>query len=99
MRASGGRASVTWSFNKDFLSNPALGKQWSRDHVIDVPTTPTLPDANLRYQEALHLEGWDVQYNIIFCYLANTLLHKCNLCFYIVFNLMLCSICYLIYAI
>ena len=34
-------------------SNPALGKQWSRDYPIDVPATPTLPDANLRFQEAI----------------------------------------------
>ena len=28
--------------------------EWSRDYPIDVPATPTLPDANLRrYQEAL----------------------------------------------
>ena len=29
------------------------GKQQSHDHPIDVPATPTLPDADLRYQEAL----------------------------------------------
>ena len=34
-------------------SNHALGKQRSRDHPINVPTTPMLPNANLRYQEAL----------------------------------------------
>ena len=41
--------------DREFInSNPALGKQWSRDYPIDVPATPTpLPDANLRYQEAL----------------------------------------------
>ena len=32
---------------------PALGKQWSRDYSIDVPAMPTLPNYNLRYQEAL----------------------------------------------
>ena len=32
-------------------SNLALGKQWSRDYPTDVPATPTLPKANLRYQE------------------------------------------------
>ena len=31
-----------------------LGKQWSRDYPAS-PATSTLPDANLRYQEAL---GW-----------------------------------------
>ena len=34
-------------------SNPALGKQWSREHPDEVSAPPTLPDANLRYQEAL----------------------------------------------
>ena len=34
-------------------SNTALGKQWSRDYPIDALATPTLLDANLRYQEAL----------------------------------------------
>ena len=33
------------------ISNPAFGKQWSHDYPIDVPATPTLPDANLRYQQ------------------------------------------------
>ena len=41
-----------------------------------------------------HLEGWDVLYNIIFCYIASILLHNRNLFFYIAFNLMLYSICY-----
>ena len=42
----------------DLGSNPALGKQWSRDYQIDVPATTTLPDANLRYQEALDCCKW-----------------------------------------
>ena len=45
-----------------------------------------------------HLEGWDVLYNIIFCYIANILLHNRNLFGYIAFNLMLNSICYITYA-
>ena len=45
-----------------------------------------------------HLEGWDVLYNIIFCYIANILLHNRNLFGYIAFNLMLYSICYITYA-
>ena len=45
-----------------------------------------------------HLEGWDVLYNIIFCYVANILLHNRNLFGYIAFNLMLYSICYNIYC-
>ena len=32
--------------------------QRSLDHPMDVSATPTLPDPNLRYQEALHDEGW-----------------------------------------
>ena len=42
-------------------SNPALGKQRLRplrDYLIDVFATPTLPDANLRYQEALDWRKW-----------------------------------------
>ena len=39
-------------------SNPTLGKQWSRDYPIDIPATPTLPYANLRYQEALDWRKW-----------------------------------------
>ena len=39
-------------------SNCALGKQWSRDYPIPVTVTPTLPDANLRYQEALQWRKW-----------------------------------------
>ena len=39
-------------------SNPALGKQWSRDYPIDIPATPTLPYANLRYQDALDRRKW-----------------------------------------
>ena len=31
-----------------------------------------------------HLEGWDVIYNIIFCYIANILLHNRNLFGYII---------------
>ena len=31
----------------------AFGKQWSRDYPIDVSATAALPNANLRYQEAL----------------------------------------------
>ena len=38
--------------------NPALGKQLSRDYPIDVPATPTLPDAELRYLEALDWCKW-----------------------------------------
>ncbi len=34
-------------------SNPALDKQWSRDYLDEVSASPTLPDANLRYQDAL----------------------------------------------
>ena len=34
------------------------GKNWSRDDTIDVPATPTLPDTNLRYQEALDRCKW-----------------------------------------
>ena len=45
-----------------------------------------------------HLEGWDVLYKIIFCYIANLLLHNRNLFGYIAFNLMLYSICYITYA-
>ena len=45
-----------------------------------------------------HLEGWDVLYNIIFCYIANILLYNRNLFEYIAFNLMLCNICYITYA-
>ena len=36
-------------------SNPALGKQWSRDYPIDVLATPKLTDTN-RYQEAPSLD-------------------------------------------
>ena len=43
---------------RDPVSNPAMGKQWSRDYPIDVPATPTLPDANLRYKEALDWRKW-----------------------------------------
>ena len=39
-------------------SNPALGKQWSRDYPIDIPVTLALLDANLRYQEALDWRKW-----------------------------------------
>ena len=39
-----------------------------------------------------HLEGWDVLYNILFCYIAKFLLHNRNLFVYIAFNLMLCYI-------
>ena len=47
-----------------FDSEPCLGrpgKQWSRasDYAIDVPATPTLPDTNLRYQEAF--DWWNGQ--------------------------------------
>ena len=45
-----------------------------------------------------HLEGWDVLYNIIFCCMANILLHNRNLLVYIAFNLILCSICCITYA-
>ena len=45
-----------------------------------------------------HLEGWDVLYNIIFCYIANILLHNRNIVGYIAFNLMLCSIFYITYT-
>ena len=38
-------------------TNPALGKLWSRDYPIDVPT-PTLPDANLRYPKAFDWRKW-----------------------------------------
>ena len=37
---------------------PWASKQWSRDYPIDIPATPTLPAANLRYQEALDLREW-----------------------------------------
>ena len=30
----------------------------SCDYLIDVPATPTLPDANLRYKEALDWRKW-----------------------------------------
>ena len=38
---------------------PCLGQTWSRDYpvVISRPT-PTLPDANLRYQDALYWRKW-----------------------------------------
>ena len=36
---------------------------------------------------------------IIFCYIANILLHNRNLFGYMAFNLMLCSICYITYAV
>ena len=42
-------------------SNRALGKQSQlsrRDYPIDVSATPTLPDADLRYQEALDWRKW-----------------------------------------
>ena len=39
-----------------------------------------------------------VLYNIIFCYIANILLHNRNLFGYIAFNLMLYRICYITYA-
>ena len=42
-----------------------------------------------------HLEGWDVLYNILFCYIAKFLLHNRNFFVYIAFNLMLYSICYI----
>ena len=48
--------------------------------------------------QTVHLEGWDVLYNIIFINIANMLLHNRNLFGYIVFNLMLYSICYITYA-
>ena len=37
----------------------------------------------------LHLEGWDVLYNILFCHIANILLHNRNIFGYIAFNSML----------
>ena len=45
-----------------------------------------------------HLEGWDVLYNIIFCYVANILLHNKNRFGYAAFNLMLYSMCYITYG-
>ena len=42
----------------DLGSKPAFGKQWSRDDPIDFPATTTLPDGNLRYQEALDWRKW-----------------------------------------
>ena len=40
-------------------SNAALGKQWSHDYPIDVPATPsTLPNGNIRHQEALDQRKW-----------------------------------------
>jgi hypothetical protein len=39
-------------------SNPALGKQWSRDYPDEVSASPP-PDANLRYQEALDWRTMD----------------------------------------
>ena len=47
---------------------------------------------------AAHLEGWDVLYSIISCYVANILLHNRNIFGYIAFNLMLYSICYITFA-
>ena len=40
--------------------NPEVGKQWSRDHPINVPAKLTLCDANLCYQEleALDWRKW-----------------------------------------
>ena len=32
--------------------------RWSRDHPVDISSTPTLPHANLRYQEALDWRKW-----------------------------------------
>ena len=49
-------------------------------------------------QRRPHLEGWDVLYNTIFCYIANILLHNRNLFGYVAFNLMLYSTCYITYA-
>ena len=46
----------------------------------------------------MHLEGWDVLYNIMFCYIPSILLHNRNLFSYIAFTLILCSICYITYA-
>ena len=45
----------------DTGSNPALGKQWSHEYPIDVPATPTLPYASLRYQEALDWRNWTTE--------------------------------------
>ena len=50
------------------------------------------------YANVRHLEGWDVLYNILFCYIEKFLLHNRNLFVYIAFNLMLYSICYITYA-
>ena len=38
------------------VSNPVLGKRWSRDHPIDFSATLTLPDADFRYREAPSLQ-------------------------------------------
>ena len=50
--------------------NPALGKQQSCDHLIDIPSTLTLSDANLRYREALDsvakLDKWKMQLPVFF---------------------------------
>ncbi len=40
-------------------SNPALGKQWSRDYPDEVSAPSTLPDANLHYQEAFDWRTMD----------------------------------------
>ena len=66
-----------------------------------IPIAMTRYESHIRSSQvipSLHLEGWDVLYNIIFCYIANILLHNRNLLGYIAFNLMLCSICYMTYA-
>ena len=38
-----------------------VGMPWSRDYPIDIPATPTLPDANLRYQQKLSTGGANKQ--------------------------------------
>ena len=51
--------SMSWDAGDPGL-NCALGKQWSRVYLIDVPATPMLPNlnANLHHQEALNWHKW-----------------------------------------
>ena len=46
-------------------SNPGLGKQWSRDYPIDVPATPTLPDANLPTTKKLSTGANEEKENVV----------------------------------
>ena len=74
----------------DYLNSNTVTTQASLSFEAKLENTACLVE---------HLEGWDVLYNINFCYIANILLHNRNLFVYIAFNLTLYdSICYITYA-